>query len=151
MGAGAQVLIWKWNDLKTRPIQFKFAGKSVYSLAYCPRKRLLAAGSEDAKIDLWQIPEMQKLFPEKQEQKPLETACWEITKDSAGGNTKLVRSLAFDANGNWLASGGGEGDSLIRVWEVDELIKKLTPKPASLARVMPKTKVQEAPPLKGNR
>ena len=79
---------------------------SVYSLAYSPNGRELAVGTRET-IRLWSTGS--KSGPEPLVRLP--------------GHRGNVISLAYDASGRHLASGGD--DKTVRVWDVDLIRKKL--------------------------
>ncbi len=74
-------------------------GGTVSALAFSPDGRLLATGSADALVRLWQVDQ--------------EPAADPILLD---GHTQAITGLAFSPNGEWLAS--GSKDHTVRLWKV---------------------------------
>ena len=74
----------KWRMLQ-RFVEFR---QKVWSLAFSPDNRMLAAGTSDGMIRLFDIQEKQQL------------ASWRAHR---GGN---VNALVFSPDGKWLISGG---------------------------------------------
>jgi len=70
---------------------------SVYSVAFSPDGRLLASGSGDGTIKLWEV------------------ATGSVVR-TLSGHTDWVRSVAFSPDGQLLAS--GSRDATIKLWEV---------------------------------
>lgn len=108
---------WEWRHLASRldGSIAKFEGHHdvVYSLAVQPGERLLASGSYDRQIKLWDLR----------------------TEREAGtllGHTGFVMCLAFSPDGAILASGGL--DHTIRLWDV-ECQRELAVLPVSEAEI----------------
>jgi WD40 repeat protein len=70
---------------------------TVLCLAFDPTGRLLASGSIDMTVVLWEVPGFRG-------------------RATLRGHTRDVRALAFSPNGQRLASTGGDGS--IRIWDV---------------------------------
>jgi WD40 repeat protein len=70
---------------------------SVYSVAFSPDRRLLASGSHDGTIKLWEV------------------ASGSLVR-TLTGHTSTVRSVAFSPDGRLLAS--GSADETIKLWDV---------------------------------
>ena len=74
--------------------------RQVYAVAFSPDGSLLATGSNDALVRLWDVASGQALG------EPLK-----------GHSRILVPSVAFDPRGRTLASGGEDGTLML--WDVD--------------------------------
>src|SRR5262249_25613085 len=72
-------------------------GGTVFSLAFSPDGKTLAAGSTSYFVALWN------------------TANWQLTRQLSGHKKEVV-ALAFSPNGNTLAS--WSGDRTLRLWEL---------------------------------
>ncbi|MFO0969992.1 MAG: hypothetical protein U0793_30945, partial [Gemmataceae bacterium] len=79
---------------------FKGHGAEVYSVAFSPDGKMLATGSFDFTVKLW------------------DTASGKEIKTFAGaaGHTKQVLSVAFSPDGQFIASAGA--DNTLKVWDV---------------------------------
>ena len=117
----SDIQVWKIEEdnLTYLPrAQMKAHNKSVRALAYQRQSHLLASSGTDDKIILWDMEhpeEPKQIGPSGQ-------------VDGAGKEkTGLVFSLAFSADGKWLASGSGpvsgKGSADIRLWDVEKLKK----------------------------
>jgi WD40 repeat protein len=71
----------------------------VWSVAFSPDGRLLASGSEDHTIKLWEV------------------ASGSLVR-TLSGHTDHVFSVAFSPDGRLLASGAAWPDNTIKLWEV---------------------------------
>ncbi|MGQ0634309.1 MAG: WD40 repeat domain-containing protein [Planctomycetaceae bacterium] len=98
-------------DLAGRPQKtFDAQSKLIGALAYSPQGNLLATGSADETIRLYDLAGTA-------ESKPLE------------GHTRPVNSLAFAADGAWLVSGSGGrnlGGNELKLWELSTGKDRLT-------------------------
>jgi WD40 repeat protein len=72
--------------------------ETVRSISLCPGERLIASGSDDNTVRVWEVATGQQV-------RVLE------------GHTGLVRSVAWSRNGQYIAS--GSLDKTVRVWEAD--------------------------------
>jgi translation initiation factor 6 (eIF-6) len=81
----------------------------VYSVAFSPDGRLLASGSDDKTIKLWDVASGREVR-------------------TLTGHTDWVRSVAFSPDGRLLASGSGSDDKTIKLWDVasGNLVRTLT-------------------------
>ena len=96
VSGGSAVEFWSLKH-RTKIRVFRGQDYDVWSLAFSPDGRLLAAGSEDGKMILWDTKTGKSL------------ASW-------NGHQGAVTTLAFSPDGSALASAGW--DKSIRLWEV---------------------------------
>ena len=73
--------------------------QQVYSVAFSPDGKMLASGSGDTTINLWQV----------------ETG--KLSHTLADGHTLPIRCVAFSPDGKLIASGGE--DEKIQLWDID--------------------------------
>ncbi|MYI84053.1 MAG: T9SS type A sorting domain-containing protein, partial [Rhodothermaceae bacterium] len=73
---------------------------AVYSVAFSPDGKMLASGSDDEMVKLWDV----------------ETNANTATLE---GHTDAVYSVAFSPDGKMLASGGGTFDETVKLWDVE--------------------------------
>ena len=85
------------QELKLRNT-LKGHSQAVRSVAFNPNGTILASGSVDNAIRLWNVATGN-------------------TTATFNGNTRSVHSVAFSPNGKTLASGGG-GNEIIKLWSV---------------------------------
>lgn len=76
----------------------------VDSVAFSPDGRIVVSGSKDATIRAWDVATGE----------PLATLT---------GHTGRIESLAFSPDGGTLATGGGGGDTSVRLWDMTEYVK----------------------------
>lgn len=90
------------------PKQGLFAGHlgGITSIAFNPKRNILASGSTDNTIRLWKL--------EKNGMK-YELSCYEVLT----GHTEDVQWLSFNPNGDLLAS--GSDDQSVRLWRIGEV------------------------------
>ncbi len=69
------------------------------SVAFSPDARILASGSKDTFLKLWDAKSGQLL-------------------KTLTGHTGRVESLAFSPDGKLLATGGGGGDTTVKLWDM---------------------------------
>jgi len=94
------VKVWGVDDGKVHQ-ELPGHRDTVTSVAFTPLGDLLATGSDDRSLILW------------------DTASWRPT-GRYSPDTKRVLDLAFNADGTQLATGGGEG--VVRLWPTHELV-----------------------------
>lgn len=75
-------------------------GGAIYSLAFSPDSSMLASGSADTTVKLWEAGTNKE-------------------KATLTGHTHVVRQVAFSPNGEFLASAGA--DTTVRLWELRTL------------------------------
>lgn len=111
--AGADRIIRLWDTpvdsgTGTRLERLAFRGHAdwVTTLAFHPTANMILSGSVDGQLRTWDLVARQD--------------------DSVQtGHSREVRSLAYDASGQWLASSGGDGDLI--AWPVGESTKTAIP------------------------
>lgn len=109
-GADAAVRVWTLRYYDDRPAQLRLVGvrvglehtHDVASLAWSPAG-LLASGSKDASVLVYEVPEGDGLPPL-------------VRRDSLEGHTGKVSALSWSQDGTQLAS--SSLDSTVRVWEL---------------------------------
>lgn len=88
--------------------------KSVKSIHFSPNGQLLASGSEDGNVRVWDLTEFNEKAPVVEE------------LDVLSGHNSGVKSVCFSPDGKWLAS--GSKDQTIYLWQVSQANKSLTTK-----------------------
>lgn len=98
-GSSFDGTIWLWDMARGGVKRMELEGHTdaIYSIAFSPNGALLASGSRDNSVRIWDIQTGKELF------------------FSLAHNAE-VHSVAFGPDGALLASGGGDGK--IRLWDV---------------------------------
>lgn len=102
-GAGKKIHLWAFKEKgKASPLGSPLTGHTdvINSLAFCPKGRYLASGSDDTSIRIWDC-------------KNAEAKQIQLLRD----HRDPIHSLAFSANGAYLASAGELGQ--IKLWSFD--------------------------------
>jgi len=135
-----------WDSEGTEASQsLKGHTKNVYCLAWSPNGRILASGSHDNTVRIWEVESRQqknileahsdfltfvsfsydsKLLASKANDNQVlfwNTDNWQIVGQLAEDINDWTSSLAFHPHLSLLAT-LGKGDSLIRIWELDEAL-----------------------------
>ncbi len=97
--AGESVYVYESGSLQL--IHTFYTGALTHGLAFSPDSNLLAAGSHDGMVRVWELSRMQAAI------EPVL---------SLQAHKKGTNSIAFSPDGRWLASGGNDG--VVRVWDV---------------------------------
>jgi len=82
-----------------RECGFRVSGSIMLSVAWHPEGRLLATGSYEGGIDLWDVPGKKHI-------------------EKLGSHSKKIRGLAFSPDGKLLVS--GSDDERVRLWDMEE-------------------------------
>ncbi|MBD2607035.1 TIR domain-containing protein [Scytonema hofmannii FACHB-248] len=110
---GRKVKLWRWKDGKGEVIQvFDEHKDEVTSVDFSPDGQILASGSLDGTVKLWQL---------NGNQKALITTLTDELCDEQNQNVCGVRSVSFSRDGN-LASGGQ--NNTVKLWQHDGDWKK---------------------------
>ena len=117
------------NWLNTKSItRYKYQEKDqeihtrkVNSVAFSPDSRLLASGSEDQTILIWNLPGSKSLDSSQSSAETSFKARIKLQGHSGG-----VSSVIFCPDGRWLLSGGWKGeqknDATVRLWNLDDAL-----------------------------
>src|SRR5262249_2668483 len=97
------VRLWDVGTGKVRYILKGHIGE-VDSVTFSPDGRTVASGCKDKSIKLWDAQTGQ-------------------LRRTVLGHTGRIESLTFSPDGRTLATGGGGGDTSIRLWDVEKLAK----------------------------
>lgn len=133
--------VYLWHDLDPNSKLLNLAGHraAVYSVAVNSAGKLIASGSEDRTIRLWELETGVELAVLQGHSKPVQSVefnpdgtvlasgsedhtirLWDVKTGQEltvlHGHRKRVTDLAFDPNGLILASGSGDGT--VRLWDV---------------------------------
>lgn len=120
IASGQQITFWdsstgKKNEALTLQISTADETVRILSLAVSPTNDMVAAGSEDGNITVWELKTKEVKFQACSFGDP-ETNNEEICKVNGDGETD-IRGLAFNANGSLLAS--GSSDHRVWLWNPD--------------------------------
>jgi WD40 repeat protein len=116
--------IWLWQPFSTRKISKAIylnkdyeerlpeyrRSQEVFSIAYSPEGKWLAAGSRDNKVRIWKMGQ----------KKPILQHCWKLSPTEKNN----IRSVVFSPDGTMLASGGD--DQSVQVWDVKQVLESDT-------------------------
>ncbi len=95
------------DTLSGKPLEtLAGAQNAIWSVTFSPDGNTLASGNEDGNVHLWQL---KQTHSEKQSSNSR-------THRSLSGHTKSIWSVAFDADGEMIAS--GSADQSIKLWNV---------------------------------
>lgn len=83
-------------------------GMTDARIAFSPRGDLLASGSTDLGVHLWEIP---------RQPREDDSEVSEGKKTVLRGHHGMVRAVVFSPDGTWLASAAGDTDTTIRIWD----------------------------------
>ena len=109
--SSSSIDLWNIDDLEGQPTSLTGHTETVWTLAFSTDGRLLASGSSDDTIRIWDINTNETLI-------------------TLSGHTDDVKSVAFSPDDKYLAS--GSDDDTIRIWTVEtgELIHTFKNNPA---------------------
>ncbi len=92
-----------WSDASTIPDSYQAHDSCISSLAFSPEGQILASGSDDHKVKIWEVIEASE---------SIELKCLNILE----GHQHSVLSIAFSQQGDKLLSGGHLGK--VKLWDV---------------------------------
>jgi len=115
-GASGNVHLWRTSDGELLSI-CRGRGRWVWSSAFSPMQALLASGGSDGVVHLWEVADPSREEAVMSEVSPLH--------HTMTGHTDTIFGLAFQPDGQWLAT--ASADHTIRLWDVahKELIRTL--------------------------
>jgi WD40 repeat protein len=120
-GAGTRVNFWdtqngRLNNALSLQLQTTDSSVRILSLATAPNNDLLAAGSDDGNVTVWDLATHSLKYPPlcSDEDDSVDAA---VLCHQSGFGTTDIRGIAFSPDGKWLAA--GSSDQHAWLWDVE--------------------------------